>query len=69
MQKTLRYKYRVYPTETQKVYLAQSFGCTRFVYNYGLNLIQNDYHNGIKTTTKDVESLLPYMKLQKTLNG
>jgi putative transposase len=65
MQKTLRYKYRVYPTETQKVYLAQSFGCSRFVYNYGLNLIQNDYHNGIKTTTEDVESLLPYMKHHK----
>ena len=27
------YKYRIYPTEEQKVLLAKTFGCCRFVYN------------------------------------
>jgi putative transposase len=31
------YKYRIYPTEEQKVLLAKTFGC-RFVYNWALNL-------------------------------
>ena len=64
MLKTLRYNYRIYPTETQKVLLAQSFGCARYIYNYALDLIQSDYKAGIRTTTADVEALIPYMKLQ-----
>ena len=27
------YKFRLYPNEEQRVYLAKTFGCTRFVYN------------------------------------
>ena len=27
------YKYRIYPTNEQKLYLAKTFGCTRFIYN------------------------------------
>ena len=27
------YKYRIYPTEEQKVYLNKAFGCARFIYN------------------------------------
>lgn len=27
------YKYRLYPKDEQKIYLAKTFGCTRFVYN------------------------------------
>ena len=32
------YKYRIYPTQEQKVLLAKTFGCCRFVYNWALNL-------------------------------
>ena len=32
------YRYRIYPTEEQKVLLAKTFGCCRFVYNWALNL-------------------------------
>ena len=32
------YKYRIYPTEGQKVLFAKTFGCCRFVYNCALNL-------------------------------
>ena len=31
------YKYRIYPTSEQKIYLAKTFGCTRFVYNQMLS--------------------------------
>jgi len=27
------YKYRLYPNSEQKLYLAKTFGCTRFIYN------------------------------------
>ena len=27
------YKYRIYPNNEQKIYLAKTFGCTRFIYN------------------------------------
>ncbi|KYH35230.1 putative transposase [Clostridium tepidiprofundi DSM 19306] len=27
------YKYRIYPNSEQKLYLAKTFGCTRFIYN------------------------------------
>jgi len=31
------YKYRIYPNSTQRVLFNKHFGCTRFVYNWGLN--------------------------------
>ena len=32
------YKYRIYPNRTQKQLLENMFGCSRFIYNYFLNL-------------------------------
>ena len=32
------YKYRIYPTDEQKVLFAKTFGCCRFVYSWALNL-------------------------------
>ena len=32
------YKFRIYPTEEQKIFFGKHFGCVRFVYNYLLNL-------------------------------
>ena len=32
------YKYIIYPTDEQKLLLAKTFGCCRFVYNWALNL-------------------------------
>ena len=31
------YKFRLYPTEEQKVLLRKHFGCCRFVYNWALD--------------------------------
>ena len=40
------YKYRIYPTDEQKVLLAKTFGCCRFVYNWALNLKVEAYKRG-----------------------
>ena len=31
------YKYRLYPTEEQKILIYKTFGCSRFVYNHYLD--------------------------------
>lgn len=36
--KTARYNFRFYPTDIQRAELAQTFGCARFVYNWGVQL-------------------------------
>ncbi|WP_245372499.1 helix-turn-helix domain-containing protein [Pseudomonas aeruginosa] len=38
------YKYRFYPTSEQAQLLAQTFGCTRFVYNYVLRWLRISEH-------------------------
>ena len=37
------YKYRIYPTEEQKVLFAKTFGCVRVVYNWALDIKSNLY--------------------------
>jgi putative transposase len=32
------YKYRFFPTDSQREQLAKTFGCARFVYNWALNM-------------------------------
>lgn len=46
------YKYRIYPTEEQKVIFSKHFGCCRFVYNYFLNREKEFYLNN----KEDIES-------------
>lgn len=43
------YKYRIYPTDDQKVLLAKTFGCCRFVYNWALNLKKAAYEERKET--------------------
>lgn len=42
------YKFRIYPTKTQEVFLAKSFGCCRFIYNYFLQRRIEEYRKGNK---------------------
>ena len=42
-------KYRIYPTDDQKVLLAKTFGCCRFVYNWALNLKKTAYEERKET--------------------
>ena len=44
----LRYRYRIYPTETQKCSLAQLFGCVRVVWNNALEFCEFKYRIGEK---------------------
>ena len=37
------YKFRIYPTEEQKVLLQKHFGCVRFVYNWALDFNKKYY--------------------------
>lgn len=38
----LTFKYRIYPSDLQKEYLAKQFGCCRYVYNHFLEVCSND---------------------------
>lgn len=50
------YKYRIYPTDEQKVLFAKTFGCCRFVYNWALNLRIETYRSEKRT--------VPYKEIQ-----
>ncbi len=39
------YQYRCYPTDAQAAVLARTFGCARFVYNWGLKLRMDAYYD------------------------
>ncbi|MBE9046496.1 transposase [Pleurocapsales cyanobacterium LEGE 10410] len=48
------FKYRFYPTDSQRLELAQTFGCTRFVYNWALALRTNSYYQDNVSLTGDI---------------
>ena len=52
------YKFRLYPTKTQETLIHKTFGCTRFVYNYCLDLKRNNKH----LTKFDLIKELPRLK-------
>ena len=45
MKQLLAYKYRIYPTEDQRVLLGKTFGCKRVIFNYYLNEQQERFKN------------------------
>lgn len=59
------YKYRFYPTTEQKIILAQTFGCCRFVYNWGLSARKTAYfQHGQSLSYNDLAAMLPTLKQQ-----
>ncbi len=59
------YKYRVYPTAEQQKILAQTFGCCRFVYNWGLSTRKTAYfQHGQSLYYNDLAAMLPALKEQ-----
>ena len=57
------YKYRFYPTDEQRRILAQTFGCCRFVYNWGLNTRKTAYAElGVKLNYNALSAMLPGLK-------
>lgn len=43
------YKFRIYPNVAQQILIARTFGCSRYVYNYFLNLRKESYEKLGKT--------------------
>lgn len=57
------FKYRIYPNKTQKELIQKTFGCTRYVYNYFLNLKQTTYRESKKTISfNQMSKLLTQLK-------
>jgi putative transposase len=57
------YKYRLYPTKEQEVLLAKHFGCSRWVYNYGLDKKIKAYQISKETLSRfDIQKDLPLLK-------
>ena len=54
------YKFRLYPTDEQRILLNKTFGCQRFVYNYYLNDIKNNGYKNPFTCINDYTSSLKY---------
>ena len=57
------FKYRFYPTDSQRLELGQTFGCTRFVYNWALALRTNSYYqDNISLSYTDTSNALTKLK-------
>ena len=57
------FKYRFYPTSAQRLELAQTFGCTRFVYNWALSLRTNSYYqDNVSLSYTDTSNALTKLK-------
>ena len=63
MEQLRGFKYRFYPTESQRLELAKTFGCTRFVYNWALALRTDSYYQENKTLSyTDTSNALTKLK-------
>ena len=61
------FKVRIYPNEEQKVLIDKTFGCTRFIYNFMLNLKQKLYKNfNITLSYNHISKILTELKRHKT---
>ena len=61
------YKYRIYPTKEQEVFLLKHFGSVRFVYNYFLNQRKEQYQQTGKSDNyyKQAKSLTELKKQEE----
>lgn len=55
-------KLRLYPNKVQCSLINQILGCSRFVYNWGLEKRTTDYNNGIKTGYSQIFKMLTELK-------
>jgi putative transposase len=57
------YKFRIYPTDEQKVLLAKTFGCCRWFYNFALSLTNETYKaTGKGLSRNEIINKLPELK-------
>src|SRR5260370_39329014 len=65
MKQKRAYTYRFYPTDEQRKILAQTFGCARFVYNWGLRLRTDAYYKEQRRLYySDTSTMLTELKKQ-----
>ena len=63
MEQLRGFKYRFYPTSAQRLELAQTFGCTRYVYNWALALRTNSYYQDkVSLSYTDTSNALTKLK-------
>jgi putative transposase len=59
------YKFRLYPTAEQQQYFAGAFGCSRWFWNYSLNMSQETYKATGKGLSRGaIQGLLPQLKIE-----
>jgi putative transposase len=57
------YRYRIYPSQEQKILLAKFFGCCRWFFNYALNLTNETYKaTGKGLSRNEIINKLPELK-------
>ena len=65
MKQKRAYKYRIYPTDEQKKILARTFGCARYVYNWGLRKRTDAYYKeGQRLYYTELSAALTQLKKQ-----
>jgi putative transposase len=58
-------KFRLYPTAEQQQYFAGAFGCSRWFWNYSLNMSQETYKATGKGLSRGaIQGLLPQLKIE-----
>ena len=63
MKQQRAYQYRCYPTPSQRHILARTFGCARFVFNWGLHLRSEAYRQrGEHLYYRDTSAALTRLK-------
>ena len=55
------YKFRIYPDENQRSLINKTLGCTRFIYNYFLNILKE---NSYKKATENIKYYTRYLKYE-----
>lgn len=62
----LGYKYRIYPVQDQKDYMAKVFGCTRWIYNWGLRKKTDAFYNDkVKIGQNELSGMMTLVKREK----
>jgi len=57
------FKFRIYPNKEQEAFLMQSFGCARFVFNWGLSVKNEEYAKTKKSSNYyELNKKLPELK-------
>lgn len=57
------FKYRIYPTPEQELLMNKTFGCVRYIYNYGLAKIKDNWEKDkTRISISDISKEIPLLK-------